>query len=153
MRRRFVFLIMFCLPMAGFADSRQERYMVAGAELARAECEKLIHFDTFEFEDCINKLGNQKSLNIYQQLGIAYFGYVGANDSYRMGMYGAESTAQFFLDRVRKLQRKTGTNSYTQCRIFPGDCEMRMAQMKALEALPVKTVSRELPVPVPGHDE
>lgn len=107
-----------------------------GAQSAQEQCYMKIHFDTFEYLDCINHLTKNFSVNSSQKLGIYYFGYVGAMDSVRTGMYGATNTAWFLLKKFRKIQKELRVSDSELCESVPGDCQTRLAQIKLMDKMP-----------------
>lgn len=105
----------------------------AGAKDAQDQCFMKIHFDTFEYQHCITQLAERFPHDNSSNLGIYYFGYVGAMDSVRTGMYGAKNTAWIFLKKFRRLQNKLHIDDSLLCRTIPGDCEVRISQIKLMD--------------------
>lgn len=148
----FVALVMcFSLPGADAAtadpakapSTREEARLQAMteriAEAARQTqqaCQGLIHHDTYAYEDCVLGLLQQEPRATPRRLGIEYFGYVGAMNSERMGMEGAEVTAYEFLRRLRVTQRRLRIDDLRLCATVPGDCQIRVARMKQMIAAP-----------------
>lgn len=127
--------------LLGFAASRGEDVglaVAAGAELAQRSCYGRIHHDTYAFERCVRELLGASALSSTSSparaLGIAYFGYVGAMNSARLGMLGAEDSANEFLLRFRAQQRTLAIDDRALCRSVPGDCEVRIARIRVMEA-------------------
>ena len=106
------------------------------ARAAQTTCHPRIHHDTYAFEACLVELLNAEQRPSPRRLGIEYFGYVGAMNSERMGMEGASLTAYEFLRRFRVTQRKLHVDDAALCSTVPGDCEVRLARMKAMQAAP-----------------
>ena len=108
----------------------------SGAQSAQEHCYMKIHFDTFEYLDCIDDLTKNFSAESSQKLGMYYFGYVGAMDSVRTGMYGATNTAWVFLKKFRKIQKELRVSDSELCESVPGDCQTRLAQIKLMDKMP-----------------
>jgi hypothetical protein len=115
-------------------DARQQ--VADGAALAQSRCYRLIHHDTFEFEDCLTGMLSDERKPTPRRLGIEYFGFVGALNSARLGMLGAEDAAWDFLARFRATQKTLGFDDATLCATIAGDCEVRIARMKLMLASP-----------------
>ncbi|MFD2273134.1 hypothetical protein ACFS07_23975 [Undibacterium arcticum] len=109
----------------------------AAAASAQQRCYEFMHEDADEYVSCIDALDNAvgaRSANAsYRRLGINYFGWVGANNSARLSLPGAEAAAQHYLPRFRKQQRQLGIADAALCPSVAGDCRTRLAQIKAME--------------------
>lgn len=111
----------------------KQQQIVDGTEFAQAQCYHLIHHDTFEYQDCIRSLLAKERKITARRLGIEYFGWVGAINSSRMGMLGADVAARDFLKRFRNTQKKIGVSDQTLCQTIPGNCTARIARMQQME--------------------
>lgn len=122
--------------MANGVSPSARQPIVDGANFAQEKCYRLIHHDTFAYEGCIRSLlaGTKKVDGT--RLGIEYFGWVGALNSARMGMLGADAAALEFLKRFRMTQKKLQIDDLSLCQSIPGDCKARIARMKQMEAAP-----------------
>jgi hypothetical protein len=109
--------------------------LAEGAQQAQARCYKLVHDDTVEFGDCVRELAQQQK-SAAMRLGIDYFGWVGAMNSARLGMRGADETAAEFLARFRAAQKALGIDDATLCASVPGDCKARIARIRQAERSP-----------------
>jgi hypothetical protein len=127
-----LFVISGSTSAANLSDHWFESVEVS-AKQAQVQCFMKIHFDTFAFEDCIEVLAKSARHDSPRRLGIYYFGYVGAMDSVRTGMYGSKNTAWLFLKQFRKIQKKLNIDDASLCASIPGDCEIRISQMKLME--------------------
>ena len=110
--------------------------MTEAASDAQARCYRLIHDDTFAFQDCVQRMLADQHDPTPRRLGVEYFGFVGALNSARMGMRGAEGSARTFLQRVRATQHALGVDDAALCSVIAGDCAARTARMKLMEATP-----------------
>ena len=110
--------------------------MADGAGQAQAHCYRLVHDDTYEFGDCVRELATRQAKNVPLRLGIEYFGWVGAMNSARLGMRGADETAAEFLARFRATQAALGIDDRTLCASIPGDCAARIARIRQAERKP-----------------
>lgn len=107
------------------------------ASVARHQCHVFMHEDADGFAGCIDAilaltstsadLGRRAQLQ--QQLGIAYFGWVGANNSARVALPGAAAATQHYLVTFRPLQRALGLEETTLCRVIEGDCVTRVRHL------------------------
>jgi hypothetical protein len=109
--------------------------LAEGAQQAQARCYRLVHDDTNEFGTCVRELAQQQR-SAAKRLGIDYFGWVGAMNSARMGMRGADETAAEFLARFRAAQNALGVDDATLCASVPGDCKARIARIRQAERKP-----------------
>jgi hypothetical protein len=128
-------------PAADPADLH--RQIAEAASQTQARCQGLIHHDTYEFEDCVLELLRSQRQITAQRLGTEYFGFVGALNSARMGMQGADDAMATFLPRFRRSQKRLGLNDLDLCRSVPGDCTTRIARIKLIEANPRPATVRQ----------
>ncbi len=152
-------LVVACLLALGaqaagrVSDPAAVRQEVARAAVsAQTSCYRLIHHDTFAFEQCLRGLLKAETKPTPRRLGIEYFGFVGAMNSARLGMLGARQTAWEFLQRYRQTQRRLRLDDAALCATIAGDCEVRIAQARQLEVAgrpaPVDATDRGAE---PGH--
>lgn len=111
----------------------QLNQLVAIAEQARDACASKIHFNTYEFQRCVDRLATQQNNSDFSRLAINYAGYAVALSTTRVGMEGAESTAWHFYKRYKPLQTKLNIDDQAICGIFPGNCKIRVAQTVELQ--------------------
>jgi hypothetical protein len=136
-------------PQAPGLLSEREQQLGAAASAAQASCHARIHHDTYAYESCLLDLLRQERRSNTRRLGIEYFGYVGAMNSARMGMIGADETAQEFLTRFRRTQKRLRINDQSLCRAVPGDCSLRIAAIRQMEA----SAATHRPAPRDPSDE
>jgi hypothetical protein len=110
----------------------------ASASIAQASCHGRIHHDTYEYEHCLLDLLAPLKRATPERLGIEYFGYVGAMNSLRMSMQGAEASAYEFLHRMRRTQQQLRLSDDALCSTVPGDCQVRLATQRLMLAAPAK---------------
>jgi len=106
----------------------------ASARDAQQQCHRLMHHDADEYEACIGMLIRAAGRNRAKRLGISYFGWVGAMNSARVGLPGAEAAAGRFLPIFRREQISLGISDDSLCTTVPGDCTVRLAQIRQAEA-------------------
>lgn len=137
-RHLLTFLLMLSLPaaIAGTPDPRLPGRIAEAALEAQGHCYRLIHHDTFAYEACLKDLLADEKTPGPRRLGIEYFGFVGALNSARLGMLGAQDSAWTFLQRFRATQKKLRIDDASLCASVPGDCEVRIARMKLMEKSP-----------------
>lgn len=100
----------------------------SSVEAARLECGPRIHFDTYSFNHCIDQMLAKHPKNDIVRLGTGYAGFAIALSTTRVGMPGAEESAQYFYWRYRPLQLKLGISDAALCSSLPGDCTIRLSQ-------------------------
>lgn len=147
LRHLLAFLLALGLPaaIAGAPDPALPGRIAEAALDAQGRCYRLIHHDTFACEACLTGLLAEEKKAGPRRLGIEYFGFVGALNSARLGMLGAQDTAWTFLQRFRATQKKLRIDDASLCRAVPGDCEVRIARMKLMEKSPPSRQPREQP--------
>lgn len=124
----------------------------ARASEAREACAAKIHFDTYSFESCIDKLSKNYNKDALSQLGTYYAGFAVALSTTRVGMTGAEETAKHFYWRYRPLQTKLGIDDMTLCSTLPGNCQIRIAQTIELAKQPKPKRSAAAQKQTSDHD-
>lgn len=121
-------VFIYSLPiLAGGESSGKLEQLKTQGEIARLACNNKIHFDTYAFENCIDKLAKQSKSDDLSQLAINYAGFAIALSNMRMGMTGAEDTAAHFYKRYRPQQVKLNINDMDLCSSIPTDCKVRVA--------------------------
>ena len=137
MNRNPVFALALVLTTGAWAGGADVLRQVSDAAVqAQTACYRQIHHDTFDFEDCLKGLLAAETKPTARRLGIEYFGFVGALNSSRMGMLGSADTAAEFLRRYRITQKKLRLDDDSLCATIAGDCVVRIARMKQMEAHP-----------------
>ncbi|BDT67310.1 hypothetical protein os1_14850 [Comamonadaceae bacterium OS-1] len=126
-----------CQALWAHTLSATERQTVAdGAQQAQTACYKQIYRDTNGYSQCLRELVEPEKRNAFRRLGMEYFGYVGAMAYVRVSQMGAEQVALEFLQKYRRTQKRLGVADQALCATVPGDCTVRIAQGKALQAAP-----------------
>lgn len=115
------------------ADRATNAALADGARQAQSLCYRLVHDDTEGFADCVRALALQDEQPSARRLGIEYFGWVGAMNSARLGMSGANDTAEEFLARFRATQAAIKVDDQALCASVPGDCAARLARIRQAE--------------------
>lgn len=146
-RLQFFTLTLVCatwgVVAAAVAQPEALREITRAAAAAQTKCHGKIHHDTYEFEHCILDMSKQAAQVDASRLGADYFGYVGAMNSARMGMLGAQETAQVFLLRFRQTQKRMRLGDLALCETIPGDCDVRIATMRFMERQRPKRSTRQ----------
>ena len=105
---------------------------LAAAE-ARRRCHEFMHEDADEYVGCIDALvaavPARERPGEQRRLGILYFAWVGANNSARLSLPGAEAAALHYLPMFRRLQQQEGIQDDDLCRTIEGACDTRTAQV------------------------
>lgn len=115
----------------------QQMAIKAAADAAQKECYELLHDDAMEYTACINAVlaevkGKGQAQN-QKRMGILYFAWIGANNSARLSLPGSEEAAQFFLPKLRKMQKQMKLSDAELCPTVAGECKARVAQMERME--------------------
>ena len=136
------------LPAISFSHAAQGQgtdealtILQSAAQKTQKKCFIRIHFDTFQYQDCVSELSASNRDDDLVNLGINYFGYVGAMDAVRTGMLGAEQSAHLLLGQFRKLQKKLNISDQSLCASIPGNCNIRIALMKKMEQAPTPVLT------------
>lgn len=116
------------------------------AENARLTCNNKIHFDTYAFENCIDKIAKSYKKDDLSRLAVDYAGFAIALSNMRTGMTGAEDTAAHFYQLYRPIQVKLQIDDMTLCSSIPTDCKVRVAMTNAF-AKTIKTRSPSIKRP------
>ncbi len=120
----------------GLSEASQA-WLKKSADEAQKSCYEYMHDDATEYSACLQALLTAvkgKSLTAQQQrLGITYFAWVGANNSARLSLPGAEQAAQTFLPKFRALQKQLKISDQDLCPSIAGDCKARVAQYLQME--------------------
>ena len=132
----FILQSVFALTSYGEALSPENYARIkAKAEAARTACSLKIHFDTHEFENCIDNLSHKYIKDDISRLGTEYAGFAVSLSTTRVGMSGAEATARHFYKRYQPIQAKLEINDLTLCAILPGNCIIRVAQTQEFQTI------------------
>lgn len=117
------------------AAARQQP-VAAAAALAQQRCFALMYRDTNAYAQCIRDLRSAPGQSPWARLGTEYFGFVGALSYMRVGHMNSAQIATEFLQDFRQSQKRLGMDDAALCATVPGDCSVRMAQTRELEAHP-----------------
>ncbi len=148
---------------SGAAQSLPDEVTVAAA-MAQQRCYEFMHEDADEFVSCIDALSTHASAASasatahsprpsgvkddrtlrWRRLGILYFGWVGANNSARVALPGADAAAARYFQRYQRERRALGIDEPTLCTAVAGDCTMRLAQIKAQQRQSQAWVPRKI---------
>lgn len=136
-RKKLFVCVLLCQALWAHALTDKQRQTVAdGAQQAQTACYKQIYRNTNAYSQCLRELVAPEKRNAFKRLGMEYFGYVGAMAYVRVSQVGAEQVAVEFLKKYRSTQKRLGVADQALCATVPGDCTVRIAQGKALEAAP-----------------
>ena len=109
--------------------------ITAAARAAQQRCYEFMHEDADEFVSCIDALDHAvphgTKQTAYRHLGISYFGWVGANNSARVSLPGADAAASRFFVRYQSQRRRLQIDESRLCAVVAGDCTARLAQIAA----------------------
>ncbi len=137
---KIILYALLALPSASLWAStltdKQHQAITDGAQQAQTACYKQIYRDTNAYSQCVRELVQPEKRNGFTRLGMEYFGYVGAMAYVRVSQVGAEQVAVEFLKKYRSTQKRLGVADQALCTTVPGNCTVRIAQGKAMEAAP-----------------
>lgn len=140
--RFFLGMALLSLPgqivLAKGLEGVQKQTLADAANLAQTACYKEIYRDVNAYTQCVRNLVEAEKKPSYKRLGIEYFGFVGALAYLRVSQPGVEQAAAEFLKRYRVTQKALGVNDEELCASVPGNCVVRMAQSRQMEATPAK---------------
>jgi hypothetical protein len=111
------------------------------AAQGQEKCFTQIYRDTNAYAQCIRNLASAHAAQPLEQLGIYYFGFVGALSYMRVSQAGVEPIAHEFLKSFRKIQKSSGLSDTQLCASVPGNCEIRIGQTLAMERAPAPVQS------------
>ena len=127
--------------VANSAGTTDMKIVAFAASDARQRCHVFMHEDADEYVQCVDSVLQQsassgdKSARLPRRLGVAYFGWVGANNSARIALPGALQAAEHYRHLFRSLQVQLAISDEALCSTVPGTCHSRIAQLVEQEAL------------------
>ena len=127
--------------MAGQPSTAQFDALHQAAAQGQEKCFTQIYRDTNAYAQCIRNLASAHAAQPMEQLGVYYFGFVGALSYMRVSQAGVEPIAHEFLKSFRKLQKSAGLSDAQLCASVPGNCEIRIGQTLAMERTPAPVQS------------
>ena len=155
---RSIFLSLLLLGLAGHSpaglaagapalDAAKAAALHDAAAQAQDKCFKEMYRDPNAYGLCIRELSRAQTAQSVEQLGVLYFGFVGALSYMRVSQAGATPLATEFLKSFRALQKAKGISDTELCASVPGNCELRMGQTLAMErAAPTAPAKALIPV-------
>jgi hypothetical protein len=130
---------------AGAAPDTRQQTIADAAASAQAQCYKHMYRDSNAYAQCLRDLRNAQASAPLKKLGTEYFAFVGALSYMRVGHGNADQIAAEFLKDYRLTQKKVGISDTVLCHTIAGDCKVRMAQTRAMEAAaPPKPVAMRM---------
>jgi len=139
-------LFLLCQSTGTWAKADTRQAIIANAATqAQENCYKQMYRDSNAYAQCLRDMRNAQLKSPLKKLGIEYFGFVGALSYMRVGHINSEQIAAEFLQAYRQTQKKVGISDSALCSTIPGDCTVRMAQTREMEAAsPKKAVSMRM---------
>jgi hypothetical protein len=123
-------------PWALALPAADQQTIAAAAARTQEQCFKLMYRDTNAYAQCVRNLRDAESSSNLKKLGIEYFGFVGALSYVRVGHLNSSQIASEFLSGFRQTQKKVGISEAALCSTVPGDCTVRIAQTREMQATP-----------------
>ena len=125
------------------ADTRLQT-IAASAGVAQAQCYHHMYRDPNAYAQCLRELRQAQAAAPLKKLGVEYFAFVGALSYMRVGHMNADQIAAEFLQAFRQTQKQLGITDAALCSTVPGDCGVRLAQTRAMEAAPPTPVGMRM---------
>ncbi len=125
-------------------SSAQLKALREAAVQAQEKCFTQIYRDTRAYAVCVRELARVHAAQPIEQLGVLYFGFVGALSYIRVSQVGVEPIAHEFLKSFRKIQKSIALSDAQLCARVPGNCELRIGQTLAMERTPSLAPSASL---------
>jgi hypothetical protein len=125
---------------AATTSAPKQKVLEAAARESQDACYKHIYRDTNAYAQCVRDLREAKKSKPLEALGVTYFGFVGALSYMRVSQAGTDQIAYEFLQSAQRQQKALGIDDQALCSTVPGDCVVRLAQIKQLQANPPKPV-------------
>jgi hypothetical protein len=117
------------------------------AARAQDKCFKEMYRDPNAYGLCIREFSRAQAPQSVEQLGVLYFGFVGALSYMRVSQAGAMPLASEFLKSFRSLQKGKGISDAELCASVAGNCELRIGQTLAMErAAPTAPAKSLIPI-------
>ena len=122
-----------CASQPSIALTNSQKTIVqSAAQQASQLCLKEMHHDTDEFVDCVNNLIETHKIFDEKQLGYAYLGLVGCLSAMRISTLHSDICTSHYLAVTDKLMKKYKVKDEELCSSVPGNCSVRVAQIKSL---------------------
>ncbi|AQV97586.1 hypothetical protein BJN34_27370 [Cupriavidus necator] len=139
MRQYLIACTLACCSGIGQAATTELPPAVAqAARRAMSACQEYMHEDADEYRSCIDAVARAmprgQDDTEARLLGHYYYAWVGANNSARLSLPGAEHAAQVYLGKFRVLQRRLKVDDKALCKAVPGDCVQRVAIIEQMGA-------------------
>lgn len=132
-------VVLCCLSQSANALSAGDHQTIAEeARKAQEQCFKQMYRDTSAYAQCVRDMRETQQRSPLRKLGIEYFGFVGALSYARVGHMNSNQIAGEFLKDYRKTQKQVGISDAALCSTIAGDCTVRLAQIREMEAAPPK---------------
>jgi hypothetical protein len=130
-------VVLYCLSHNALAISAKGHQIIADeARKAQEQCFKQMYRDTNAYAQCVRDMRNEQARSPLKKLGIEYFGFVGALSYARVGHMNSSQIAGEFLKDYRQTQKQVGISDDALCTTVAGDCAVRIAQTREMEAAP-----------------
>jgi hypothetical protein len=139
MRQLMLWRLTLSLLLGGLASmpcwaltGQQLLTVQAAARQARDSCLKEMHHDTDEFLACVAEMLSKHQRSSEKQLGLAYLGLVGCMSAARISILHSDVCSRNYLVQADRLIKQLQAKDAELCSAVPGDCSMRLAQIKAM---------------------
>jgi hypothetical protein len=123
---------------ANALTATEHQTIADAAAQTQSQCFKEMYRDPNAYAQCVRNMHAAEKKSPLRRLGIDYFGFVGGLSYMRVGHMNADQIAAEFLQTYRPAQKKLGISDEALCSTIPGNCSVRIAQTKEMEAAPPK---------------
>ena len=112
--------------------AQQLQTLQSAARQAQQVCLKEMHHDTDEFVACVDEMRISQKIPPEKHLGFAYLGLVGCLSAARISTLHSNVCSHDYLLITDRLIKQLHAKDIELCSAVPGDCTMRVAQIKAM---------------------
>jgi hypothetical protein len=120
------------------SPASDQKIIAEAASQTQDQCFKEMYRDPHAYAQCVRDMREHEKKSALRRLGIDYFGFVGALSYKRVGHLNADEMAAEFLKSYRVTQKKLRISDEDLCSTVPGNCTVRIAQTRQMEAAPPK---------------
>ena len=128
-----IFLCLTCLPCLSLTQ-QQMQVVQSAAQDARQLCLKAMHHDTDGFVICVDQMLARPGNSVEHQLGYAYMGLVGCLSAARISTLHSDICTRDYLQISDHLAKKLKVKDAQICPVIPGDCAIRLSQIKDMRS-------------------
>jgi hypothetical protein len=121
------------MPVWALSD-QQLKSVQSAAHQAHGSCLKEMHHDTDEFVSCVDQMRANSGASSERRLGLSYLGLVGCMSAARISTLHSDVCSRKYLVLTDRLIKQLRAKDTELCNAVPGDCNIRLAQIKAMRS-------------------